>query len=120
MQLIEMGDFAGALLKYIRKGKLKHLLLCGGVGKLSKLAQGHLDLHSSRSSIDFAHLADLASQQGASQHLIRRIQTAEYLRPECVHVSGRRGGSSDGYLSLGLALRQSIPASQGITHYYCG
>src|SRR5579863_1224837 len=55
--LIDMGDFVGALLKYLRRHPVQHLTLAGGVGKLAKLAQGHLDLHSARSRLDPAALA---------------------------------------------------------------
>jgi cobalt-precorrin-5B (C1)-methyltransferase len=59
--LIDMGDFAGALLKYLRRHPVSRLTLAGGVGKMAKLAQGHLDLHSERSRLDPAALAtDLA------------------------------------------------------------
>jgi len=64
--LIEMGDFAGGLLKYLRAHPLPKLVIAGGFGKLVKLAQGALDLHSSRSRFDPARLADLARGVGAS------------------------------------------------------
>ncbi|MBF3202666.1 cobalt-precorrin-5B (C(1))-methyltransferase, partial [Pseudomonas aeruginosa] len=35
--LIEMGDFAGAVLKHLRKAPVEKLSLCGGFGKISKL-----------------------------------------------------------------------------------
>ena len=56
--LIDMGDFAGALLKYVRAHPLPRLTIAGGFGKLSKLADGHMDLHSSRSSVDIETLAE--------------------------------------------------------------
>ena len=34
--LIEMGDFAGAVLKYLKKAPAKKLSICGGFGKISK------------------------------------------------------------------------------------
>jgi cobalt-precorrin-5B (C1)-methyltransferase len=55
--LIDMGDFAGALLKYVRRHPLPRLTVAGGFGKLSKLADGHLDLHSDRSAVDVGGLA---------------------------------------------------------------
>jgi cobalt-precorrin-5B (C1)-methyltransferase len=63
--LIDMGDFAGGLLKYLRRHQVAHLTLAGGFGKLSKLAQGHMDLHSSRSRVDMADLAETARRAGA-------------------------------------------------------
>ena len=60
MALIEMGDFAGGLLRYVRRHPVPRLTIAGGVAKLSKLAQGRLDLHSRRGSADMAALARLA------------------------------------------------------------
>jgi len=64
--LIDMGDFAGGVLKYLRHHPLDKLTLAGGFGKLTKLAQGHMDLHSSRSELDFSKLADSLGELGAS------------------------------------------------------
>jgi cobalt-precorrin-5B (C1)-methyltransferase len=64
--LIEMGDFAGGLLKYLRAHPLPKLVIAGGFGKLVKLAQGALDLHSARSRFDPAQLAALARGVGIS------------------------------------------------------
>ena len=69
MALIEMGDFVGAVLKHLKKAPVGKLSICGGFGKLSKLANGHLDLNSRASSIDLEHLAGLAKQAGADQAL---------------------------------------------------
>lgn len=60
--LIEMGDFAGAVLKHLRRAPVEKLSLCGGFGKISKLAGGHLDLHSRHSSIDLPQLAGWAAR----------------------------------------------------------
>ena len=61
--LIDMGDFAGALLKYLRRHPVSRLTVAGGFGKLAKLAQGELDLHSARSRLDGAALARLIEEQ---------------------------------------------------------
>ena len=49
--LLDMGDFAGAVLKYLRRHPVPRLTIAGGIGKLAKLADGHLDLHSGRSQV---------------------------------------------------------------------
>ena len=67
MALIEMGDFVGALFKHLRRRPIKRLTIAGGFGKLSKLAQGHLDLHSGKSAIDFSFLARAAEAVGADR-----------------------------------------------------
>ena len=65
MALIDMGDFAGGLLKYLRDHPLPRLTIAGGFAKLVKMAQGALDLHSARSSVDMAALTGLLEQVGA-------------------------------------------------------
>ncbi|MFO1128845.1 MAG: cobalt-precorrin-5B (C(1))-methyltransferase [Rhodospirillales bacterium] len=55
--LIDMGDFIGGTLKYLRAHPLPRLTLAGGFGKLAKLAQGHLYVHSAKSRVDIAALA---------------------------------------------------------------
>ncbi|MEU4762104.1 cobalt-precorrin-5B (C(1))-methyltransferase [Actinosynnema sp. NPDC023794] len=57
--LLDMGDFAGAVLKYLRRHPVARLTVAGGIGKLSKLADGHLDLHSGRSQVNLGFLASL-------------------------------------------------------------
>lgn len=74
--LIEMGDFVGAVLKHLRKVPVDKLSLCGGFGKISKLAAGHMDLHSRHSSIDLPQLALWAGQVGADAELQQRIREA--------------------------------------------
>jgi cobalt-precorrin-5B (C1)-methyltransferase len=74
--LIEMGDFAGAVLKHLRKAPVEKLSLAGGFGKFSKLAAGHLDLHSRSSSIDFVLLAEQARLLGADAALQAAVRTA--------------------------------------------
>ncbi len=74
--LIEMGDFVGAVIKHIKKVPVARLTLCGGLGKMSKLAQGQWNLHSQVASIDFDFIAQLAKTQGASSDLVEKILQA--------------------------------------------
>ena len=73
---LDMGDFAGGLLKYLRMHPVEKLTLAGGFAKFSKLAQGALDLHSARSSVDFAFLQDLLRQAGAPPDMIEAAATS--------------------------------------------
>ena len=57
--MLDMGDFAGGLLKYLKKHPVQRLTIGGGLGKMVKLAQGAVDLHSARSQVDFLALAEL-------------------------------------------------------------
>ena len=74
--LLDMGDFAGGLLKYLRKHPLPRLTIGGGFGKLSKLAAGHLDLHSGRSQVDFDLLAETLAALGAVPRLVAEARAA--------------------------------------------
>ncbi|MEU0832327.1 cobalt-precorrin-5B (C(1))-methyltransferase [Streptomyces sp. NPDC005969] len=74
--LLDMGDFAGAVLKYVRRHPVDRLTVCGGFAKLSKLAAGHLDLHSARSQVDKGFLAELARQGGADASLTAEVADA--------------------------------------------
>ena len=74
--LIDMGDFAGGLLKYLRKRPVERLTIAGGVGKMTKLAQGAMDLHSSRSRVDMADLALMLESLGAPQAAVERARKA--------------------------------------------
>ncbi|MFB8086960.1 cobalt-precorrin-5B (C(1))-methyltransferase [Streptomyces sp. NPDC055992] len=74
--LLDMGDFAGAVLKYVRRHPVDRLTVCGGFAKLSKLAAGHLDLHSGRSQVDKGYLAELARRGGADEALAAEIAVA--------------------------------------------
>jgi len=76
MALIEMGDFAGAALKHLRKVPIEKLSICGGFGKITKLANRHMDLNSRISSIDFEQIARVAAEQGANQALQSEILKA--------------------------------------------
>ena len=55
--MMDMGDFAGGLLKYLRRHPVDRVTIGGGIGKMTKLAQGAMDLHSGRSQVNFDILA---------------------------------------------------------------
>ena len=74
--LLDMGDFAGGLLKYLRDHPVPKLTIAGGFAKLTKLAHGALDLHSSRSEIDRAFLAGIALEAGADASVRDAITNA--------------------------------------------
>lgn len=74
--LLDMGDFAGGLLKYLREHPIPKLTIAGGFAKLTKLAQGALDLHSSRSEVDRVLLAELARNAGADASHLQAIAQA--------------------------------------------
>lgn len=110
MALIEMGDFAGALLKHLKKGQLDTLSLCGGFGKISKLANGHLDLHSRSSSIDLPELARLASELGASEALQNEIRDGN------TSIAALKACQRDGIPLADAVCEQARQKAQAIVH----
>lgn len=71
--LIDMGDFVGGMLKYLAAHPVPRVTIAGGVAKMTKLAQGMLDLHSKRGAADLAALAALAQEAGGSEALAQAI-----------------------------------------------
>lgn len=61
--MLDMGDFAGGVLKYLRVHPVARVTIGGGFGKMVKLAQGAMDLHSGRSQVDFVWLAERVSPE---------------------------------------------------------
>jgi cobalt-precorrin-5B (C1)-methyltransferase len=76
VQLIDMGDFVGGMLKYIRDHPVARVTVAGGVAKMTKLAQGLLDVHSKRGMADLDALAAMAIEAGASAELAARMRAA--------------------------------------------
>ena len=84
--LIDMGDFVGGMLKYVRAHPLPRVTIAGGVAKMTKLAQGLLDLHSKRGGVDLVTLASLAESAGASDALRARILAANTAAEAFAHA----------------------------------
>ncbi len=79
--MLDMGDFAGGVLKYLRTNPVAKLTIGGGFGKMVKLAQGALDLHSGRSQVDFDWLAEQAPE--AHREAVRTANTAQHVLEIC-------------------------------------
>ena len=71
--LIEMGDFVGGLLKYLRAHPVARLTIAGGPAKMTKLAEGKLDLHSKRGAVDLRALAQRVAHAGGAPLLVAAI-----------------------------------------------
>jgi cobalt-precorrin-5B (C1)-methyltransferase len=75
--LIDMGDFVGATVRYLRRHPIRRLTIAGGFAKLAKLAAGHLDLHSARSQVDIGALAQMLAELGADAITAEAARAAE-------------------------------------------
>jgi cobalt-precorrin-5B (C1)-methyltransferase len=74
--LIDMGDFAGGMLKYLRRHPVAKVTVAGGFAKITKLGQGLLDLHSRAGSVDRTWLAGLLREADAPADLVEACRTA--------------------------------------------
>ena len=74
--MIDMGDFAGGLLKYARRHPVPRLTVGGGFAKICKLAEGRMDLHSKRGAVDWAWLATVLAEAGATPEALAAAQRA--------------------------------------------
>ena len=88
--LLDMGDFAGGLLKYLRDHPIARLTIAGGFAKLAKLAAGHLDLHSGRSQVDFDWLAGIVAELGGDDALAEAARGAN-TAGQVVEMAARAG-----------------------------
>lgn len=78
---VQVGEFLGWTLKEAtRRPAIRKLTVAGMVGKLSKVAQGKLDLHRSHSQVDPAFLAAVAEECGAPAPVVAEIQGANTAR----------------------------------------
>jgi cobalt-precorrin-5B (C1)-methyltransferase len=92
--LIDMGDFAGGMLKHLRTHPIPRVTIAGGVAKLTKLAQGRLDLHSKRGEADLGALALMAAQVGAGPEVQARIAGANTVAEAFSLAAGLRLGEA--------------------------
>jgi cobalt-precorrin-5B (C1)-methyltransferase len=88
--LIDMGDFVGGMLKYVRSHPVPKVTIAGGVAKMTKLAQGMLDVHSKRGLADLEALAKVAAEAGADADLVARIIAANTVA-QAFQLAGEAG-----------------------------
>jgi cobalt-precorrin-5B (C1)-methyltransferase len=105
--MLDMGDFAGGLLKYLRDHPVKRLTIGGGFGKISKLGQGALDLHSGRSQVDLDWLANLALEL-PREKVLAANSALEVLEMDDGAVLAQRVAQA------GLATVQSVLRDSGV------
>ena len=74
--LIDMGDFVGGMLKYLRRHPLPRVTIAGGFAKMAKMARGAMDLHSGRSQVDFDWLAERVAVLRGTELLCDQVARA--------------------------------------------
>jgi len=112
--LIDMGDFAGGMLKYVRSHPVPRVTIAGGVGKMTKLAQGLLDLHSRRGQVDLNVLAALAESAGGSGALAARILASNTAAEAFAHAEQAGIPLGDAVARAAQATAQAAVAGRSI------
>jgi cobalt-precorrin-5B (C1)-methyltransferase len=81
---IQMGDFAGYSIKQCaNKMTIRHVIIAGFIGKLTKIAMGVKQTHVAGSHVDTEFMARLAAECKAPQNVVEEISSANTAR----HVS---------------------------------
>ena len=81
---IQMGDFAGYSIKQCaNKMSIRHVIIAGFIGKLTKMAMGIKQTHVAGSHVDMDFMARLAAECDAPANVIQEIGRANTAR----HVS---------------------------------
>jgi cobalt-precorrin-5B (C1)-methyltransferase len=111
--LIEMGDFVGGMLKYLRAHSVLRVTVAGGVAKITKLAQGRLDLHSKRGEVDIPALATLAHGAGATDAVVAGIVSANTVA-EAFSIAGSGLGAAVATQAWAVAAKALRPADTAL------
>jgi len=73
---VQAGDFIGYSLGECAKRRLAKVVVWGMIGKLSKLAAGHLYTHVSHSKVDIGFLAGVAASCGVPDKMVKALRAA--------------------------------------------
>ncbi len=111
--LIDMGDFVGAMLKYVRRHPVQRVTIAGGVAKMTKLAQGLLDLHSKRGAVDLGALAHFARAAGGSDVLAQRIMASNTAAEAFAHATAATVMLGDEVARAAQATAADVAAAAG-------
>ncbi|HFE39357.1 MAG TPA: cobalt-precorrin-5B (C(1))-methyltransferase [Gammaproteobacteria bacterium] len=77
---VQMGDFLKYALDTSVKEGIKHVIIGGMVGKLTKMAQGETITHANRNAVNTGLLAELATEIGVPEDVCNDIRAAETAR----------------------------------------
>jgi len=77
---VEMGEFTGYALQRCAKQGVTAVTLSGMIGKMSKIAAGHLMTHVAGNQVDLDFLSELAYEVGAAPALVAEVRAANTAR----------------------------------------
>ncbi|WP_026785088.1 cobalt-precorrin-5B (C(1))-methyltransferase [Pleomorphomonas koreensis] len=114
VQLIDMGDFAGGTLKYLRKAPVPSVTLALGFAKAVKLGQGLLDLHSKRGSVDLDALSAIVAELGGADDLVQAVRGANSALDALTRCRAAGIPVAEGVAERGLATAVGVIAGSGM------
>lgn len=77
---VEMGEFTGYAIRRCAKHGVQAVTLSGMIGKMSKIAAGHLMTHVAGNQVDLLFLSELAYETGATPEVVEEIRGANTAR----------------------------------------
>jgi len=77
---VQMGDFLKYALDTVVERNIRHVIIGGMVGKLTKMAQGETITHAGRNAVDTGLLAEIAKGIGAPDEVCEEIRAEETAR----------------------------------------
>ena len=80
VSFVQMGDFLRYALDTSVKEGMRHIIIGGMIGKLTKIAQGETITHAGRSKVNTQMLAEIASELGVAADICAEIATAPTAR----------------------------------------
>lgn len=75
ISIIEMGDFIGGFLKYIRRHRVQKITIAAGPGKMTKIAQGQKDLRAKKCQVDKKKLRQCALDHDVPMTICEKIES---------------------------------------------
>ena len=112
--LLDMGDFVGGMLKYLRRHPVPRVTIAGGFAKMTKLSQGLLDLHSRAGAVDLDHLARLATEAGAPPGLVAAMPRMNSALEVLERARSERVDLATLVARRGLAVARAVVEGAGI------
>jgi cobalt-precorrin-5B (C1)-methyltransferase len=110
---VQMGDFVGYTLEECAKRKLARVTIWGMVGKISKIAAGHLYTHVSNSQLNMNFLVGVAASCGVSE-MVEAVNAHHFLKL----LDGDKVGEVANKLCL-LAARQCLRYAGKLAEVEC-
>ncbi len=106
---VQMGDFLKYAFDTAAEEGIKHIIIGGMVGKLTKMAQGETITHANRNAVNTHLLAELAAEIGIPEAVCADIRAAETARYAGERIEAL-GKGSEFYRALGQKVISTVMA----------